>query len=86
VRIDRCVCYSRSFAELKTIADASGSTDLVALQSAARLRCRDFGGKCKLCHPYGKAMLRTGQTVFGEILVDDPDELNPSEDQRKVAV
>jgi len=86
MRIDRCVCYSRSFAELKTIADASGSTDLVALQSAARLRCRDFGGKCKLCHPYVKAMLRTGQTVFGEILVDDPEEQKPLEKKLKVAV
>ena len=56
--IDRCVCFNRTFAELKTFCDAhqSGLDDLR----------RQFGcGRgCALCVPYLQAMLETGTTVF----------------------
>lgn len=86
MRIDRCVCFSRSFAELKAVADTSGAESFAQLQLAARGCGKEFGAKCQLCRPYVKAMLRTGTTVFGEILADTPDEPEPAETKEKVAV
>jgi NAD(P)H-nitrite reductase large subunit len=57
--VDRCVCFSRTFAELKRIAEREGARDIAALQSAA-----DFGLKCGLCKPYVQRMLETGGTRF----------------------
>ncbi|NNF57728.1 MAG: (2Fe-2S)-binding protein [Rhodothermaceae bacterium] len=61
--IDRCMCFGRTFAELKQTAEATGADSVAALQEHAV-----FGQRCALCHPYVRRMLRTGETVFHEIV------------------
>lgn len=71
VRIDRCHCFGRTFAELRTIAERTGAATVAGLQQHAA-----FGQRCTLCHPYVRRMLRTGETVFGEVVTeaDEPAE------------
>ena len=64
--VDRCVCFDRSFADLLRVADATGATTLEALQEET-----DFGLACRICNPYVRRMLRTRETTFSELLVDD---------------
>lgn len=64
VRIDRCVCRQRDFAELLRLAQLN-HWDLDALASAT-----GCSRQCGLCRPYLRRMLSTGETVFGEILVE----------------
>lgn len=66
-RIDRCICYNRTFAELKDIADRHDLHELGELQQRV-----EFGKNCCLCHPYVREMLRSGQVVFTKILTDRP--------------
>ncbi len=70
IHIDRCYCFGRTFAELKIVADATGAASVPELQAHAA-----FGHNCQLCHPYVRRMLRTGKTVFREIVTaaDDPE-------------
>ena len=81
-RIDRCVCRDRTFADLKNAALRTGARELVgdligaALRTGARTISElqsvpVFGDNCELCHPYVRAMLRTGETVFTAIIEDD---------------
>jgi bacterioferritin-associated ferredoxin len=67
--IDRCVCFDRPFTELKEIAVARKCTSLRQLQEET-----DFGLACRICNPYVRRMLRTGQTQFNELLyeTDEP--------------
>lgn len=65
IRIDRCLCFARSFAELREVAADTGATTLPELQKHI-----EFGKKCRLCHPYVRRMLQSGETVFSEILTD----------------
>ena len=65
-RIDRCVCRDRTFADLKNAALRTGARTISELQSVPV-----FGDNCELCHPYVRAMLRTGETVFTAIIEDD---------------
>ncbi|MDX1532427.1 MAG: (2Fe-2S)-binding protein [Rhodothermales bacterium] len=65
VRIDRCVCFQTPFAELKRVAEATGARTVAELQEHAT-----FGQNCRLCHPYVRRMLRTGETVFREVVTD----------------
>jgi bacterioferritin-associated ferredoxin len=69
VHIDRCYCFGKPFAELKTVADATGAESVEELQQHAT-----FGHNCQLCHPYVRRMLRTGRTVFHQIVTaeDEP--------------
>jgi bacterioferritin-associated ferredoxin len=69
VHIDRCYCFGTTFAELKAVADATGAESVEELQAHAT-----FGYNCQLCHPYVRRMLRTGRTVFHEIVTaeDEP--------------
>lgn len=67
--ITRCICFSQSFEDLKRIAKKHNAHTIAELQEHVR-----FGLNCQLCHPYVKAMLRTGQTEFTEILIDSDDE------------
>ena len=62
MKIDRCVCYQRSFSELKAIAEKTGATALRELQKHVK-----FGFNCGLCHPYVRRMLQTGETVFSDV-------------------
>lgn len=66
MRIDRCVCFNLSFAELARIAEATGARSLEALQAEAR-----FGEGCRRCHPYVRRLLRTGETCFFELLSEE---------------
>lgn len=63
--IDRCVCFDLRFADLKTkLAERPATVD----QIAKRFGC---GSCCGLCRPYIERMLRTGETVFTEVLHSD---------------
>lgn len=64
VRIDRCVCKQRDFAELLLLAQVKG-WDLDDL--AAATGC---GTRCGLCRPYLGEMLRSGTTLFDRILTE----------------
>ncbi len=70
--IDRCYCFQKTFAALKALAEVTGATSVAALQDHV-----EFGQQCKLCHPYTRRMLRTGETVFREIIeeADEPSEI-----------
>ena len=70
LHIDRCFCYATTFAELKAVADATGAASVAELRQHAT-----FGANCRLCHPYVRRMLRTGETVFHEIVTarDEPE-------------
>jgi len=57
--VDRCICFSRTFSELKSLADEHRLSDLASLQSVA-----EFGRRCGLCKPYVLRMLESGRTVF----------------------
>lgn len=65
MKIDRCVCFQKTFAELKEVADACGARTVAALQAHV-----GFGQRCRLCHPYVRRMLRTGQTSFDNVVTD----------------
>lgn len=64
-QITHCLCFDISFAELKKIADKKQAHTLEELQGY-----EEFGKRCRLCHPYVKRMLKTGETVFTEIVED----------------
>ena len=66
MKIDRCYCYDRTFAELQTVAEDEGAHSVTALQQHVT-----FGQNCKLCHPYVRRMLRTGQVVFEEVIREE---------------
>lgn len=70
MRVDRCLCFGTPFAALAEVAAATGAETVPALQAHAL-----FGRKCGLCRPYVRRMLRTGQTVFHEIVTeaDEPE-------------
>jgi bacterioferritin-associated ferredoxin len=63
VRIDRCICFGRTFTELRAIADATGAKSVAELEAHAA-----FGRRCGLCRPYVQRMLQTGESVFSMIL------------------
>jgi len=66
IRVDRCICASRTFASLRDQARAEGlSLDQLVSRCGA-------GDGCRTCLPYLRRTLRTGQTVFDELLdLDD---------------
>ncbi len=63
--IDRCYCFGQTFAELRRVAEATGAGSVEALQAHAL-----FGQRCKLCHPYVRRMLRTGEAVFHAVVTE----------------
>lgn len=76
MRIDRCYCFQKTFGELKQVAAAHGAETVAALQEHVV-----FGQQCRLCHPYVRRMLRTGETCFDRILTD-ADEPAPAGSER----
>lgn len=70
MRIDRCLCFQETFADLRAVADATGADTVEALQQHAV-----FGLKCRLCHPYVRRMLRTGAVVFHEVVREEDEPL-----------
>jgi bacterioferritin-associated ferredoxin len=65
VRIDRCVCHKVTFAEVRDWCTKHPRAGLEEVQ-------REFGcgTGCGLCEPYVRRMMRTGQVVFTEIVID----------------
>ncbi|PSQ85079.1 MAG: (2Fe-2S)-binding protein [Bacteroidetes bacterium QS_1_65_9] len=61
--IDRCYCYEVRFTRLKRVAEETEARSVEALQEHVT-----FGANCRLCHPYVRRMLRTGETVFEEVI------------------
>ena len=65
MKIDRCVCFQETFARLQAVAAAQGTRTVAALQEHVA-----FGLRCRLCVPYVRRMLRTGQVVFHEVITE----------------
>jgi hypothetical protein len=61
--VDRCVCFRRPFTDLLQIAKKTGARTLEELQEET-----EFGMACRLCNPYVRRMLVTGETSFEELL------------------
>lgn len=57
--VDRCICHEISFSEIKQIAKEKGLTTIEEIQKVGISSTR-----CKLCEPYVRAMLKTGETSF----------------------
>lgn len=57
--VDRCICESKTFAELLRIAQKEHLTTVEELQD--RKLC---GTNCQLCIPYVRQALKTGQVSF----------------------
>lgn len=68
MRIDRCVCTQRTFEDLLNEARANAWPLQVLMDKT------DAGHGCGMCRPYLSRCMRTGQTVFGELLsqADEP--------------
>ena len=64
LQITMCVCMRMPFARLLPIARERG-WDLESL-----MRETGCGDNCGLCRPYLKRMLRTGETLFTEIVTE----------------
>ena len=77
MRIDRCYCFAVRFADLQQVAERTGACSVAELQEAAAAEGAAFGLKCRLCHPYVRRLLRTGETAFGHV-VTEADEPAPA--------
>ena len=66
MNIDRCVCTGRTFADVLAVARRE-DWDADAVRRELKV-----GANCGLCRPYVREALRTGTTVFHEILTDEP--------------
>jgi len=62
MRIDRCVCVNVSLEEVLRLSRKEG---LSLAQIEDRVGC---GTECGLCRPYVRRALRTGITVYHQIL------------------
>lgn len=57
--VTHCICYARSFAEIREIALKKGFT------SVEELQMEDIcSNSCQMCEPYVEMMLETGETAF----------------------
>lgn len=80
MRIDRCLCTGRTFADLAAQAKREG-LELDALMALPRENggCGGTGEgattRCGLCRPYLRAALQSGETVFHDLLPLDAEEL-----------
>lgn len=66
IRINRCVCFDCTFSEIRALSEETGEKTIEELQ-----RHLEFGMNCRLCHPYIRRMLRTGETTFNQILTEE---------------
>ncbi len=57
--VDRCVCFDKTFAEMKEVIDAEGITTFEKLKE--RLT---FAENCNICVPYVELVIKTGKTSF----------------------
>jgi bacterioferritin-associated ferredoxin len=66
VHIDRCICRRMPFERLLPLArEHRWSVDDIGRETGC-------GAQCGLCRPYLRRMLATGETVFHEVLTEDP--------------
>jgi len=65
MRIDRCVCLEQTFADAVDLARRERLSLTQDVQD--EFAC---GTGCGLCAPYVRRMLRTGTTVFHEVVTD----------------
>ena len=63
--VDRCVCFDKTFAEMKTKIEKHGITTLDELK-----KYFVFGENCRICIPYVELILKTGKTEFEVINFD----------------
>lgn len=75
MHIDRCYCYKKTFAELRSVSEETGACSVNELQKQVV-----FGQNCRLCHPYVRRMLRTGETAFDRVIREE-DEPAPTDSQ-----
>jgi bacterioferritin-associated ferredoxin len=66
--ISRCVCHEVSFRELHVEAERRGLRTIEELRTV-----QDFAGNCRMCVPYVRKMLRTGETSFDVADAGDPE-------------
>jgi len=72
LNIDRCICRDTRFADMKRAAEDAAVDGGSEIHSVSDLqRVIPFGDGCGLCRPYVRRMLRTGETVFHEIVADE---------------
>lgn len=84
VRIDRCICFDRPFAEIRSAiredpapfgcdGDGRAVGDTACREETLSQIGRRFGcgSCCGVCRPYLERMLETGETVFHQILLPD---------------
>lgn len=57
--VNRCICHSRSFKEVKDYAEENDITSIGQLQADDFCSCG-----CGLCIPYIELMFETGETEF----------------------
>lgn len=57
--VDRCVCYDKTFAEMKSVIDEQGLSSFDELKNHIT-----FAENCRLCVPYVELVIKTGKTVF----------------------
>ena len=62
--IDRCVCFDLPFTRLRALSEKHGLKTVEELAAHAK-----FAGNCRMCVPYVKRMLATGETAFPPWLV-----------------
>ena len=67
--VNRCICHDVSFRDIKETASEKGIYSLEQLREEGICSTQ-----CKLCEPYIREMLRTGQTSFepGLFFKSDP--------------
>ncbi|MDX1429236.1 MAG: (2Fe-2S)-binding protein [Rhodothermales bacterium] len=66
IRVDRCLCHSVTFEEMKAAAERHQVSDINKLREVV-----SFGTGCGLCRPYVREMLRTGEVVFDRLIEPD---------------
>lgn len=62
MKIDKCICYDRSFRRIYKESSENGIDNLKDLQSVMKI-C----DKCKMCNPYIEEMYETGKVSFDNI-------------------
>jgi NAD(P)H-nitrite reductase large subunit len=60
--VDRCVCYEKTFSEMKALIDAKRLNTIEELK-----KYMVFGENCKICIPYVQMIFKTGKTSFDVI-------------------
>lgn len=59
MKVDRCVCHEISFSEIKKISEEQDLHSIEELRDE-----RICSTNCKMCEPYIREMLQTGETTF----------------------